>query len=177
MSKATLGEVIRFMTEKALQSDDKKFSVRLRDIKRQITGIAPGLGFTNEQFAEYEKIDWLKSSYIYNTTSRMQSLKDADKRAKYKIEVLDIEGEEIISDDPIELQENGFRYLTIYIVDGAVKPTEKNRTDKIKDGVVIEKFKERLLKLSPNVLEFEGDELTGAVKAIRMYQEMIKEFK
>lgn len=170
MSKATLGEVIRFMTEKALQSDKKSFSIKLRDIKRQLTGVKWEASMSDEELAAYEIIDELKSSYIYNTTSRMQALKDADKRAKYKIEWLDDDGDEVSDGD-------GFRHLTIYIVDGAVKPTEKNRSDKLKDAATIEKFKERLLKLSPNVLDFEGDELTGAVKAIRMYQEMIKELK
>ncbi|AHI60609.1 hypothetical protein LD32_gp63 [Escherichia phage vB_EcoS_AHP42] len=179
MSKTTLGEVIRFMAKKALQSEDKEFKVPVRDIYRQIRGHDYPEMETDDKTGDIinlgeRKLSELKNSYIHNTLSRMRELREAKYIARYQFIWIDADGEDTT---PRQYDGDGAdKYLLIHLTEGVKEPKAKQREKEEKERAVIEKFKSRLLKLSPNVLDFEGDELTGAVKAIRMYQEMIKEF-
>lgn len=180
MSKTTLGEVIRYMAKKALQSDEKEFKVSVRNIYRQVMGHDYPEMQTDDKTGDIinlgdRKLSELRNSYIHNTLSRMSELREAKYIARYQFIWIDDDGEETT---PRQYDGDGAdKYLLIQLTEGVKEPKKaKQREREEKERVVIEKFKARLLKLSPNVLEFEGDELAGAVKAIRMYQEMIKEF-
>ncbi|AHY83213.1 hypothetical protein [Escherichia phage e4/1c] len=179
MSKSTLGEVIRFMAKKALQSESKECRVPVRSIFKEVRGEDYPEVDVNEKDGlkktiKSRSMTELKNSYIYNTVSRMTELREANVRARYKFIWLDEDKEETT---PAAYDGDGAdKYLVIYIENGSVEPRAKQKEKAKQEQAAIDRFKARLLKLSPNVLEFEGDELTGAVKAIRMYQEMIKEF-
>lgn len=170
----TLGAVIRYMIDQAIESEDKSFTVRLRDIARTITGINPK-EFTYEEMVEFEKVKGLKSSYIYNTAARVQRLQELNLRAKYEMVFVDEDGE--VQSGLSVVDGLGYKAMRIFLVEGAVKPVSRVKSDSENEAMAVERFKSRLLKLSPSVAGLEGDELKGAVSMINAYQEMIKETK
>lgn len=174
MNVKTLGAVIRYMIDQAIEAEDKSFTVRLRDIARAITGINPK-DFTYEEMVEFEKVKGLKSSYIYNTAARVQRLQELNLRAKYEMVFVDEDGE--VQSGSSMVDGLGYKAMRIFLVDGAVKPVSRAKADSESEAMAVERFKSRLLKLSPSVAGLEGDELKGAVSMINAYQEMIKETK
>lgn len=179
MSKTTLGEVIRFMAKKALQSEDKEFKVSVRNIYRQIKGHDYPEMETDDKTGDIvnlgaRKLGELKNSYIHNTLSRMSELREAKYIARYQFIWIDADGEDTT---PRQYDGDGAdKYLLIHLTEGVKEPKAKQREKEEKERLVIEKFKARLMKLQPSTVEFSDDELRVANKAIRLYQEMIKDF-
>lgn len=174
MSVQTLGAVIRYMIDQAIEAEDKSYTVRLRDIARATTGINPN-SFDNDEMVEFEKVKGLKSSYIYNTAARVQRLQDLNLRAKYEMVFVDEDGE--IQGGASMTDGLGYKAMRIFLIEGSVKPVSRARVNTENEELAVERFKARLLKLSPSVAGLEGDELKGAVAMINAYQEMIKETK
>lgn len=182
MQKVTLGEVIREMVRKAMESESGEFKVPVSQVFKMIRGKSyPEMEYDTETDEILNLADRslpeLKNSYIYNTVSRMTDLRDANKRARYKFIWIDDEGEQTSSR---QFDGDGAdKYLVIYIENGArwTGNREKKKQDAEREANTIERFKARLLKLSPSVAGLEGDELKGAVSMINAYQEMIKETK
>lgn len=174
MSVQSLGAVIRYMIDQAIEAEDKSYTVRLRDIARATTGINPN-SFDNDEMVEFEKVKGLKSSYIYNTAARVQRLQDLNLRAKYEMVFVDEDGE--IQGGASMADGLGYKAMRIFLIEGAVKPVSRARVNTENEALAVERFKARLLKLSPSVAGLEGDELKGAVAMINAYQEMIKETK
>lgn len=182
MQKVTLGEVIREMVRNAMASEGGEFKVPVSQIFKLVRGKEyPEMQYDEETSEILNLADRampeLKNSYIYNTVSRMTELRDANKRARYKFIWIDEDGEQV---SPGSFDGDGAdKYLVIYIENGAhwTGSREKKKQEADKEAAIIERFKSRLLKLSPSVAGLEGDELKGAVSMINAYQEMIKETK
>ena len=182
MQKLTLGEVIREMVRNAMASENGEFKVPVSQIFNLVRCKPyPEMEYDEETDEILNLADRvmpeLKNSYIYNTVSRMTELRDANKRARYKFIWIDDEGEQT---RPGNFDGDGAdKYLVIYIENGAhwTGGREKKKQEAEKEAAIIEKFKSRLLKLSPSVAGLEGEELKGAVTMINAYQEMIKETK
>lgn len=172
MSVQTLGAVIRYMIDQAIEAEDKSFTARLRDIARATTGVNPK-SLSYEEMIEFEKVKGLKSSYIYNTAARVQRLQDMNLRAKYEMVFVNEDGE--IQRGSSVVDGLGYKAMRIFLVEGAVKPVSRAKSNSENETMAVERFKSRLLKLSPSVAGLEGDELKGAVAMINAYQEMIKE--
>ncbi|WWD11027.1 hypothetical protein CPL00134L_CDS0032 [Escherichia phage Phagiculus] len=163
MSNTTLGDVVRGMVDEALKSEAKEFHVPVKKIY-QLLGGEVDFDSSDVDFkrgGRYE-ITKLKASYVANTASRMESMKDADYRAR-------------LSFGDMEFKDEVEYCAKITLIKGAIKEGVRNKTNEHIEIKAIESFKERILKLSPNIVDMEGDELSGAIKAIRMYQDMIKE--
>lgn len=174
MSVQTLGAVIRYMIDQAIQAEDKSYTVRLRDIARATTGINPN-SLGDDEMVEFEKVNGLKSSYIYNTAARVQRLQDLNLRAKYEMVFVDEDGE--IQGGASIADGLGYKAMRIFLIEGSVKSLSRARVSTENEAMAVERFKTRLLKFSPSVAGLEGAELKGAVSMINAYQEMIKETK
>lgn len=165
----SLGEVVRYMARQALKSENMTFHVPLNLISRQVYGLtADDMGrITSEDLKANGKysLSRLKSSYVANTALRMPEIQSANVRAKLSIKDGDF-------GDDVDV-----RCAYITLVPGAVNVGSRSKAEAEKEAAAIERFKARILKLMPSVTEFEGDEINGAIKAIKMYQEMIKEAK
>lgn len=165
-NKPSLGDIVRYMVLEALASDDGTYAVPVRMIHKKLGG------YTDKETCDSDfksggkhAMTKFKASYVSNTASRMQEVKDADKRARFSMLDMDFDGTP------------GVYCAKITMVDGAVKVGSRSKTNnQVAEKAVIE-FKEKILKLMPSVTGFEGDEITGAIKAIKMYQDMIKEIK
>ncbi|CAJ42205.1 hypothetical protein rtp1 [Escherichia phage Rtp] len=162
----SLGEVVRYMAKKALSNDTKSFLVPVRMIAQQVYGLDK-VEMTRVYQEDLEPggkyhMNKLKSSYVSNTVSRMPEIKSANVRARLSIKDAEFEGEVV-------------RCAVISLVPGAINSGSRNKAEAEKEAATIERFKARLLKLSPSVAGLEGDELKGAVAMINAYQEMIKE--
>ena len=164
----SLGEVVRYMATQALNDDTKSFAVPLRMIAQQVYGLDK-----TEMTRVYEEdlapggryhLKKLKASYVSNTVSRMPEIKAANVRSMFSLKDMEFNEEEV-------------RCAVISLVPGAINTGSRNKAESEKEAAIIEKFKSRLLKLSPSVAGLEGDELKGAVAMINAYQEMIKETK
>lgn len=164
----SLGEVVRYMATQALNDDKKSFAVPLRMIAQQVYGLDK-----TEMTRVYEEdlapggkyhLKKLKASYVSNTVSRMPEIKAANVRSMFSLKDMEFNGEET-------------RSAVISLVPGAINTGSRNKAESEKEAAIIEKFKSRLLKLSPSVAGLEGEELKGAVTMINAYQEMIKETK
>lgn len=164
----SLGEVVRYMATQALNSETKSFAVPLRMIVRQVYGLS------KEEISKvYDEdlkpdgkynLNKLKASYVSNTVSRMPEIKAANVRSMFSLKDMEFNGEEV-------------RSAVISLVPGAINLGSRSKAEEEKEAAIIEKFKSRLLKLSPSVAGLEGEELKGAVTMINAYQEMIKESK
>lgn len=165
MEKKTLGEVLRAMVDEAMNRDDKTFSVPVRKIAFLING-----GVTTGD--DSENIPQLKSSYIYNTTSRMQALQDAGLKVKHWY---GNEGDgQVVSDFIDEAME---RSLFIKLVPGDSKVgSRKVKSDEAYNKAMAD-IKARVLKMTPDIIDLEGDELNGALKVMKEFRDMIKEMK
>lgn len=164
----SLGEVVRYMATQALSRDTKSFAVPLRMIAQQVYGLDK-----TEMTRVYEEdlapggkyhLKKLKASYVSNTVSRMPEVKAANVRSMFSLKDMEFNEEEV-------------RCAVISLVPGAINTGSRNKAESEKEAAIIEKFKSRLLKLSPSVAGLEGEELKGAVTMINAYQEMIKETK
>lgn len=165
----SLGDVVRYMAEQALKSESRSYHVPIHLIARQMYGLtADDMGRINSEDLEAGgkySVAKLKASYVSNTVARMPEIQAANVRAKLSIKDGDF-------GDDVDVR---CAYLTL--VDGAIQTGTRRKGDAEKEATIIERFKARLLKLSPSVAGLEGDELKGAVSMINAYQEMIKETK
>ena len=179
MNEVTLGEVIRNMVSKAMESSDGEFKVPVREIFKVLRGRDyPELKYdveTDEIINLKERsIPELKNSYIYNTVSRMPQLRVAGKHAKHKI---------IWIDDDVQTSAKQFdgdgadKYLVIKICDGEHKKSESARRKRDSDAAVIESFKSRLMKVVPSVMDLDGERKVGAEIAIGRFYNLIKDAK
>lgn len=178
MDKVTLGDVIREMVRQAIKSDKKMCVVPIRKIFNLVNGHDYPDEIIDDLAGEVKtpgrEVMGLKSSYIYNTAARMQELRDIDMHVKHRFIWL-AAGEETTAR---KFDGDGAdKNLLIQLAKGAIKQDKRKEADIEKEAAVIERFKARILKLMPSVTELEGDEINGAIKAIKMYQEMIKETK
>lgn len=178
MDKVTLGDVIREMVRQAINSDKKMCVVPVRKIFNLVNGYDYPDEIIDEETGEFKtpgrEIAGLKSSYIYNTAARMQELRDIEMHVKHRFIWL-ASGEETTArkNDGDGADKN----LLIQLHPGAFSPTKRKSADVEKESAAVERFKARLLKLSPSVAGLAGDELKGAVSMINAYQAMIKETK
>jgi hypothetical protein len=164
----SLGEVVRYMATQALDSDTKSFAVPLRMIVQQVYGLdrVEMMSVYEEDVATDGKyhLKKLKASYVSNTVSRMPEVKAANVRSMFSLKDMEFNGEET-------------KCAVISLVPGAINIGSRSKADAEKEAAAVERFKVRLLKLSPSVAGLEGDELKGAVSMINAYQDMIKETK
>lgn len=174
MSVQTLGAVIRYMIDQAIDAEDKSYTVRLRDIARATTGINPN-SFDYDEMVEFEKVKGLKSSYIYNTAARVQRLQELNLRAKYEMVFVDEDGE--IQSGASMTDGLGYKAMRIFLIEGAVKSASRARVNTENEELAVERFKARLLKITPNVIDLQGEQKEGALIALARYHEMIKETK
>lgn len=165
----SLGDVIRYMAEQALKAEDRTFHVPLNLIARQVYGLTSNdIGRISREDLESGgkySLSKLKASYVANTVARMPEIQAANVRAKLSIKDGDF-------GDDVEV-----RCAYLSLVDGAIKTGSRSKANNQVAEKAVSEFKAKILKLMPSVTEFEGDEITGAIKAIKMYQEMIKEIK
>lgn len=165
----SLGEVVRYMARQALSSEKRTFHVPINLIARQVYGLtADDMGrITSEDLEVNGKysLSKLKASYVANTVARMPEIQAANVRAKLSIKDGDF-GDDV-----------AVRCAYITLVDGAIQTGKRVKANNQVAENAVSDFKDRILKLMPSVTDFEGDEITGAIKAIKMYQEMIKETK
>lgn len=165
MNSSTLGDVVRYMVLEAIKSDSKDFIIPVKLIYKQIGGDidADSSDLDFKPGGRYH-IDRLRASYVANTASRMDEVKDANVRARLSI-------------GDMEFREELQYCAKITLVTGAIKPGSRNKSNEALASKAVEEFKAKILKLMPSVTDFEGDEITGAIKAIKMYQEMIRDTK
>ena len=165
----SLGDVIRYMAKQALKADNRTFHVPIHLIARQVYGLtSDDIGRISAEDLESggkDSLAKLKSSYVSNTVARMPEIQEANVRAKLSIKDGDF-GDDV-----------GVRCAYISLVDGAIQTGKRVKANNEVADKAVRGFKDRILKLMPSVTELEGDEITGAIKAIKMYQEMIKEAK
>lgn len=165
----SLGEVVRYMARQALSSEKRTFHVPINLIAREVYGLtADDMGrITSEDLEADGKytLSKLKASYVANTVARMPEIQAANVRAKLSIKDGDF-GNDV-----------DVRCAYITLVDGAINTGKRVKDNNHIAEKAISEFKARILKLMPSVTELEGDEITGAIKAVKMYQEMIKETK
>ena len=165
----SLGEVVRYMARQALNSEKRTFHVPINLIARQVYGLAADdMGRITSEDLEVDgkyALSKLKASYVANTVARMPEIQAANVRAKLSIKDGDF-GDDV-----------AVRCAYITLVDGAIQAGKRVKANSEVADKAVRDFKDRILKLMPSVTDFEGDEITGAIKAIKMYQEMIKEAK
>lgn len=164
----SLGEVVRYMATQALNDDTKSFAVPLRMIAQQVYGLDK-----TEMTRVYEEdlapggkyhLKKLKASYVSNTVSRMPEVKAANVRSMFSLK-------------DMEFNEKEVRCAVISLVPGAINAGSRNKAEADKEAAIIEKFKKRLLSVTPSVIHLKGEELHGAMFALSAYQELIKETK
>lgn len=165
-NKPSLGDIVRYMVMEALSSDDGTYAVPVKMIHKKLGGYIDS-ETCDSDFKTGGKyaMKKLKASYVCNTASRMQEVKNADKRARFSMVEMDFDGTPSVY------------CAKITMVDGAVKVGSRSKANNQIVEKAVSDFKAKILKLMPSVTDFEGDEITGAIKAIKMYQEMIKETK
>lgn len=165
----SLGDVIRYMAKQALKADNRTFHVPIHMIARQVYGLtSDDIGrISAEDLGAGGKYSLakLKASYVSNTVARMSEIQEANVRARLSIKDGDF-GDDV-----------GVRCAYISLVDGAIQTGKRVKANNEVAEKAVKDFKDRILKLMPSVTDLEGDEITGAIKAIKMYQEMIKEAK
>lgn len=176
MNKVTLGDVIREMVRQAIKSDKKLCVVPVRKIFNMINGYDYPDEIIDEETGEFKtpgrEIAGLKSSYIYNTAARMQELRDINMHVKHRFIWL-ASGEETAAR---KVDGDGAdKNLLIQLEPGALKPTKRKTADIEKEAATIERFKSRLLKIAPNIIDLQGEQKEGALIALARYYEMIKE--
>lgn len=176
MNKVTLGDVIREMVRQAIKSDKKLCVVPVRKIFNMVNGYDYPDEIIDEETGEFKtpgrEIAGLKSSYIYNTAARMQELRDIDMHVKHRFIWL-ASGEETAAR---KVDGDGAdKNLLIQLEPGALKPTKRKAADIEKEAATIERFKARLLKITPNIIDLQGEQKEGALIALARYHEMIKE--
>ena len=157
------------MAEQALKSENRSYHVPIHLIARQMYGLtADDMGRINaddlEAGGKYS-VAKLKASYVSNTVARMPEIQAANVRAKLSIKDGDF-------GDDVDV-----RCAYITLVDGAIQTGKRVKANSQIAEKAVSDFKVKILKLMPSVTNFEGDEITGAIKAIKMYQEMIMETK
>lgn len=183
MSNKTLGEVIRYMVERALASDDKQFSAPVRDIYKLVNGRDyPDLKFEESEYEDdsyikkirdSREITGLKSSYIYNTTSRIAELRDLNLRAKYEFNWIDGGGDIC---PPAKFDgDQADKYLSIKLVPGAVNPKAKSKADNEKKQKIVAEFKANIAKVMPDFSELSDSDALVALKAIKEMKKIIEE--
>lgn len=164
----SLGEVVRYMAGQALSSDSKSFAVPLRMIAKQVYGLDKvEMGKLYEEDlspgGKYH-LKKLKASYVSNTVSRMPEIKAANVRSMFSIR-------------DMEFNEEKTKCAVISLVPGAINIGSRNKAETEKEAAIIEKFKKRLLSVTPSVIHLKGEELQGAMFALSAYHELIKETK
>lgn len=165
----SLGDVVRYMAEQALKSENRSYHVPIHLIARQMYGLtADDMGRINaddlEAGGKYS-VAKLKASYVSNTVARMPEIQAANVRAKLSIKDGDF-------GDDVDV-----RCAYITLVDGAIQTGTRRKGDAEKEAAIVERFKARLLKITPNVIDLQGEQKEGALIALARYHEMIKETK
>lgn len=164
----SLGEVVRYMATQALDSDTKSFAVPLRMIAQQVYGLdkVDMMRVYEEDLAIGGKyhLSKLKASYVSNTVSRMPEIKAANVRSMFSLKDMEFNGEEV-------------RSAVISLVHGAINLGSRSKAEGEKESAIIEKFKKKLLGVTPSIIHLSGEKLEGAMFALSAYQEMIKETK
>lgn len=157
METKTLGEVIRMMVESALSKDDLTCMARVNDIIKMVKG--------NQDDVPYEErsisLPNLKSSYIYNTTSRIAALTERGLKVKHSITQDDF-GDDV---------------FTITLVKGTYGVGSRKKTDSQAALKAVEDFKARVMKVMPDISNLEGDEVILAAKVIKAMKDIIEEMK
>ena len=165
-NKPSLGDIVRYMVLEALSSDDGTYAVPVRMIHKKLGG------YTDKETCDSDfksggkhAMTKLKASYVSNTASRMQEVKDADKRARFSVVDMDFDGTP------------GVYCAKITMVDGAVKVGSRSKTSNQVAEKAVNDFKVKISKVMPDLSEYEGAELAAAVKAIKDYRLIIEEIK
>lgn len=163
-NKPSLGDIVRYMVLEALSSDDGAYAVPVRMIHKKLGGYTDS-ETCDSDFKSGGKhvMTKLKASYVSNTASRMPEVKEADKRARFSMVEMDFDGTPSVY------------CAKITMVDGAVRVGSRSKTNNQLAEKAVNDFKAKILKLMPSVTDLEGDEISGAIKAIKMYQDMIRE--
>ena len=165
----SLGDVVRYMAEQALKAEDRTFHVPIHLIARQVYGLTSsdigGISREDLEVGGRYSMSKLKASYVANTVARMPEIQAANVRAKLSIKDGDF-GDDV-----------GVRCAYITLVDGAIQTGKRRKGDAEKEAVIVERFKARLLKITPNVIDLQGEQKEGALIALARYYEMIKETK
>lgn len=165
----SLGDVVRYMAEQALKSENRSYHVPIHLIAREMYDLtADDMGRLNSDDLEAGgkySVAKLKASYVSNTVARMPEIQAANVRAKLSIKDGDF-------GDDVDV-----RCAYITLVDGAIQTGTRRKGDAEKEAVIVERFKARLLKITPNVIDLQGEQKEGALIALARYHEMIKETK
>lgn len=157
MSNKTLGEVIRMMVESALSKDDMTCRVRLIDVINMVNGSQEDVPYDERSLS----LPSLKSSYIYNTTSRITSLIEKGLKATHEIEVDDY-GDEV---------------FVIKLVKGSYGIGTRKKTDNQAALKAVEEFKGKVMRVMPDISHFEEAEILIAAKVIKEMKAIIEEIK
>ncbi|QFP92967.2 hypothetical protein ECH1_01 [Escherichia virus ECH1] len=165
MQKVSLGEVVRYMVKKAINSESGEFVIPVSYIAAQVYGADP-IVISKEDMEKGGVYDMtkLKSSYVANTSSRMPEVIERDFRAKISFV------EELYDDSYQDCAK-------ITMVKGAVRKGSRKASDRMKEQKIIEGFREKLLSVMPDLSHLEGNDIIIAVNAIKAMKEIIKEIK
>ena len=160
---ASLGDAVRQLALAAIQSEKGECITPVKGLYRHVYGLDDIMA-CDEDFKPGGKyhMSKLKASYVANTVSRMPEAQEADVRARLSF------GEMEYND---ELQ----YCVKVSVVKGAAKKGGKAKANDEIGKRYVDNFKERILKLSPDIVDLDFEELLGAIKAIRRYQDIIKE--
>lgn len=157
----TLGDAVRQLALAAIKSESNECVTPVKGLYRHVYGLDDIMA-CDEDFKPGGKyhISKLKASYVANTVSRMPEAQEADVRARLSFGDMEYNGE--------------VHYCAkISIVKGAAKKGSKAKANDEIGKRYVEAFKSKVISSTPDFLSLEGDELTGAMKAIKMYRELI----
>lgn len=101
------------------------------------------------------------AGYIRTTVNRVPEVKEAGSISVRK-----------------RTNEDGVEYYDLVFVNGVSSRKTVYNKDQVMQAKqkAVNKVVEMLLQLNPNVTDLEGDELAGAMKAIKRYQDLIRTF-
>lgn len=101
------------------------------------------------------------AGYIRTTVNRVPEVKEAGSISVRK-----------------RTNEDGVEYYDLVFVNGVSSRKTVYNKDQVTQAKqkAVNKVVEMLLQLNPNVTDLEGDELAGAMKAIKRYQDLIRTF-
>ena len=101
------------------------------------------------------------AGYIRTTVNRVPEVKEAGSISVRK-----------------RTNEDGVEYYDLVFVNGVSSRKTVYNKDQVNQAKnkAVNKVVEMLIQLNPNVTDLEGDELAGAMKAIKRYQDLIRTF-
>lgn len=157
MTTKTLGEVIRMMVENALSKDDLTCTARVSDMAVAVNGNPADMPENDMAF----KLPGLKSSYIYNTTSRIASLTEKGLKATHQFGIDD----------------DGMDTFTIKLIKGSYGIGARKRNDNQAAIKAVEDFKAKVMKVMPDISQLDEDSALIAMRAIKAMKDIIEEMK